>query len=193
MSFLKQLQDKKQILKSTQTVITQADGSSYIENYESRIGKSSPEKLDHMKYGFVVDNKPDKIPIEVIKNLYIGSQDCTDPDILREYDIVYALSLGVNVICENVLEHKFIECLDLPETDIQTIVSECNKFIFKALRENKNVLVHCNAGVSRSAMVILGYLIVEKKIAFADAFSLLKAKRPCIQPNAGFMKQLQKM
>lgn len=54
------------------------------------------------------------------------------------------------------------------------------------------VLVHCNAGVSRSASVVIGFLMCQEKMSFDEAFSAVKAARPYIQPNPGFMNQLKK-
>ena len=47
-----------------------------------------------------------------------------------------------------------------------------------------------NAGVSRSAAVVSAYIMKEKRVEFQDAFSLVKASRPCVQPNKGFIQQL---
>ncbi|KAM9031196.1 dual specificity protein phosphatase 19 isoform 2-T2 [Sarcophilus harrisii] len=61
------------------------------------------------------------------------------------------------------------------------------------LKKHKDgvVLVHCNAGVSRSAAIIIGFLMSTEKITFTSAFSLVKNARPAICPNSGFMEQLQ--
>ena len=53
------------------------------------------------------------------------------------------------------------------------------------------VLVHCNAGVSRAAAIVIGFLMSSEEISFTSAFSLVKSARPSICPNAGFMEQLR--
>ena len=53
------------------------------------------------------------------------------------------------------------------------------------------VLVHCNAGVSRAAAIIIGFLMNSEEISFTSAFSLVKNARPSICPNAGFLEQLR--
>ena len=52
--------------------------------------------------------------------------------------------------------------------------------------EKTNVLVHCFAGVSRSASIIIAYLMKEKNNTYKEAFSFVKAKRSIIDPNFGF-------
>ena len=53
-----------------------------------------------------------------------------------------------------------------------------------------NVLVHCYAGVSRSATCVIAYLMQEKEMSFEDAFSFASKRRPVIFPNMGFQRQL---
>jgi hypothetical protein len=58
-------------------------------------------------------------------------------------------------------------------------------------RERGNVLVHCYAGVSRSASIVIAYLMHKHKISLLDAMKLVKSKRSCISPNVGFLLQLK--
>lgn len=48
-----------------------------------------------------------------------------------------------------------------------------------------SVLVHCAAGVSRSATVVLGYLMSHRQLDLAAAVAHLKAVRPWVSPNDG--------
>jgi len=47
--------------------------------------------------------------------------------------------------------------------------------------------VHCMAGRSRSATVVLAYLMTRHGMSLADAYQFLKSKRPGISPNLGYM------
>ena len=51
-------------------------------------------------------------------------------------------------------------------------------------------LVHCLGGVSRSASVMLGYFLLAAGLPLSDGAALLRALRPCVCPNAGFLTQL---
>lgn len=53
------------------------------------------------------------------------------------------------------------------------------------------VLVHCNAGVSRSSSVVIGYLMLRNKLPFEEAHRQVKTARPAVRPNPGFYRQLQ--
>lgn len=189
MSLLNALQKKKATLRPTDTKVRHIDGSQFIEKSSGQV-----ELTEASQYGFVVDTKPDKIPSEIIKNeLYLGSQDCVDLEILSEHGIESVLSVGVDtpIMLPPQFTHKFINCLDLPEVDFSPILDEAIVFIKSCIVENLRVLVHCNAGVSRSSTIVLGYLIRECGIPFDQAYRIVKYKRPAVQPNAGFMNFLK--
>ncbi|XP_049976435.1 dual specificity protein phosphatase 19 isoform X2 [Alexandromys fortis] len=61
------------------------------------------------------------------------------------------------------------------------------------LRKYKDgvVLVHCNAGVSRAAAIVIGFLMTFEEMEFTRALSLVKSARPSICPNSGFVEQLR--
>ncbi|XP_038216012.1 probable dual specificity protein phosphatase DDB_G0283417 [Zerene cesonia] len=182
MSFLSELQKQKKKLKETETIITKVDGKRYIE-----IGQKV-KQLNEKVYGFVVDTKPDDIPVLIIDHLYIGSQDCAVNRILKTYNIKHVLSLGIQVTVE--VDNKFINIMDLPESDIKLVLTDCLPFVKNAIDNSENVLIHCNAGVSRTSMVTIAYLMQYELMSYENAYNLVKSKRPAIQPNDGFRKQL---
>jgi protein-tyrosine phosphatase len=65
------------------------------------------------------------------------------------------------------------------------IFEETNRFLTDALKKG-NVLVHCFAGISRSATVVIAFLMKYKKMNFEEAFEFTKQKREIINPNFGF-------
>lgn len=52
------------------------------------------------------------------------------------------------------------------------------------------MLVHCVAGVSRSAALVLAYLVKYQCKSLRDAYHLLASKRQLVRPNMGFWRQL---
>eukprot|EP00834_Sanchytrium_tribonematis_P001683 NODE_43_length_33755_cov_1.178542.p21 type:complete len:243 gc:universal NODE_43_length_33755_cov_1.178542:19096-18368(-) len=63
-------------------------------------------------------------------------------------------------------------------------------FIEKQRRKNKNVMIHCQCGVSRSASVVIAYIMYDQKISFQEALLLVKKKSPTANPHLGFICQL---
>lgn len=51
-------------------------------------------------------------------------------------------------------------------------------------------LVHCIAGISRSAALCIAYLMKYHKLCLKDSYNYIKLRRPTIRPNCGFFKQL---
>lgn len=52
------------------------------------------------------------------------------------------------------------------------------------------VLVHCQAGMSRSASIVAAYLMTEYDIDPMEAVAMIREKRPVIEPSATFWHQL---
>lgn len=58
-----------------------------------------------------------------------------------------------------------------------------------ALGKGEKVLIHCQAGISRSATITAAYLINRKGMPAKQAIATLKSKRSCVEPN--FVTQLE--
>ena len=57
------------------------------------------------------------------------------------------------------------------------------------MAEGYGVLVHCAQGVSRSASLILAFLMRKHNMSLKAAYQLLKQKRPVVKPNTNFLRQ----
>ena len=59
------------------------------------------------------------------------------------------------------------------------------------MRQQKlNILVHCHAGVSRSATIVCAYFIKTHGWSPAQALDFVRSKRERAKPNASFWQQL---
>jgi len=79
---------------------------------------------------------------------------------------------------------------DLCSEDLFTHFETVFHFI-ECAKEQGSVLVHCYHGVSRSATLIISYLIRKYEITAENALFKMKKIRPAVQPNEGFMSQLR--
>jgi dual specificity phosphatase 12 len=67
----------------------------------------------------------------------------------------------------------------------------CIEFIATALEQGGNVLVHCNAGASRSAAVTIAYIMSSRKLGTEQVLEVIQKKNPRAKPNDGFVDQLR--
>lgn len=119
--------------------------------------------------------------------LFLG--DCysaTDKDLLAKNDISAVLSV-YNDKKLNIegIETKLIYVEDVVDQDLTQYFEEAFDFI----NSNKNVLVHCHVGWSRSAAIVIGYVMKTFDKNYEQAFNIVNSKRP-IGPNEGFVEQL---
>jgi len=88
-------------------------------------------------------------------------------------------------------EYKMFPLLDKPSEDIKRFFDEASIYIHEILSSNKKILVHCFAGKSRSTTIMIAYFIKYCKMTTEEALDVIKKKRPVVQPNLGFIKQLK--
>ena len=114
-------------------------------------------------------------------------------EVLQKHNVTHILNVASHV--NNEYPEKFtylsLDLRDLPEFPISKAFPEALDFIDKALESQGCVLVHCNAGISRSATIVLAHLMKAKGMSLNDAFAYLRTKRPSSFPNPGFMIQLK--
>lgn len=63
-------------------------------------------------------------------------------------------------------------------------------FIDEARSNGHSVLIHCQCGVSRSASLVIGYVMKEKNMNLNDAYEYVKNQSKWISPNMSLVYQL---
>jgi len=181
----------KGCLKPVETEVTTADGRKLKESKDNE-GKVIV-RVTGNGLGFVADFKPDLQMAEIMPWLILGSQDAAhEIALLKKHSITHILNVatGIPNFFDKTFTYKKIYILDLPDVDIQKHFDECAIFIRKARDSGGRVFVHCNAGVSRSATIVIAYLMKIEQMRYTEAYTIVKGARPIIRPNEGFTKQL---
>lgn len=57
-------------------------------------------------------------------------------------------------------------------------------------QEGGKVLVHCEAGISRSPTICMAYLMKTQRLRLEEAFDAVRQRRAVVSPNFSFMGQL---
>ncbi|KNZ78667.1 Dual specificity protein phosphatase 12 [Termitomyces sp. J132] len=130
---------------------------------------------------------------EVTPGLWIGDlASALNVEKLRTHGIYSILSAmrGRLTIQETFIQHQVL-LDDTEDTDILQHLLPSIHFIEAELNKGRGVLVHCHAGVSRSASLIAAYLMYSKRLDRETALEMIRNVRPSIEPNEGFLRQLE--
>ncbi|XP_005105712.1 dual specificity protein phosphatase 12 [Aplysia californica] len=131
----------------------------------------------------------------IIEGLYLGGvmAALSEKD-LQDKKITHILSVDEKPlpdILTQKLTYKHVFALDLYDFDLLSVLPECVLFIDQAIEGHCAILVHCQAGMSRSATVVAAYLMYKQGLSKAKALEHVSSCRPLVRPNDGFQEQLQ--
>jgi protein-tyrosine phosphatase len=126
--------------------------------------------------------------------LYLGNLEAArNKNVLEREGITHVLGLLDTFRYYDKFDGIIYHTIELPDYQSQNIlqyVPEALSFISEALNSGR-ILVHCAAGVSRSASIVISYMMVKHSWSFQSAFDYVRSKRSCIWPNDGFQSQIQ--
>nr|XP_057914711.1 dual specificity protein phosphatase 13-like [Doryrhamphus excisus] len=135
---------------------------------------------------------------EVWPNLYLGDMFMShDKYGLWMLGITHVLNASHGKLCckgrddfyGTTVKYYGVPSNDLPTFDISPFFYPAADFISQALTSGGRVLVHCAVGVSRSATLVLAYLMIHHHLSLTSAVQCVQHKR-WIFPNRGFLLQL---
>jgi hypothetical protein len=127
--------------------------------------------------------------------LFLGGVEVAkSKEYLRQKGITHVLNCA-HTVCENYHEGDFtyvrpIDIADASKEEIGNFMLQTIADI-ESVRENQGkILVHCQLGSSRSATLVIAYLMWLENLDVMVAFHEVKRKRSIVSPNLGFMVQL---
>ncbi|KAJ7108682.1 hypothetical protein C8R44DRAFT_803346 [Mycena epipterygia] len=130
---------------------------------------------------------------EIIPGLWVGDlPSATDTQTLKSNKIFSILSAmrGRVTINETFVRHQIL-LDDTAEEDVLVHFIPAITFIQAELDKGRGVLVHCQAGMSRSVTIVAAYLMYTQNIDTQSALDVIRKARPNIEPNPGFLLQLE--
>ena len=146
---------------------------------------------------------------EIVPNLYLSNWTTgEDKKKLKKYNIKAVITLQMKTKSEDIIkfykdndiQFYHIKINDSPEENIQNYFDSTYNFINENINNGNNVLVHCMAGISRSATIVIHYLLKKEyfnKIIKGSSqymvnkiIDFVRSKRVFISPNVGFVNKL---
>ncbi|XP_016980253.2 dual specificity protein phosphatase 18 [Drosophila rhopaloa] len=85
-----------------------------------------------------------------------------------------------------------INAQDRSEVDLSKYFDEVADLIEEVRLSGGCSLIHCVAGVSRSASLCLAYLMKHARMSLREAYKHVQSIRPQVRPNSGFFQQLRR-
>lgn len=131
--------------------------------------------------------------------LFLSSMEgIADEKKIAELNVTYIISVLQTPIKipHNNVRHLLISIPDSAEVNIICYFNQVFSFIEDARKNNTNVLVHCEKGMSRSASFVIAWLMYEKhcqgqRVNYQNILHLVQQERVIVSPNPGFTKQLK--
>ncbi|CAK1546806.1 unnamed protein product [Leptosia nina] len=133
---------------------------------------------------------------QIIPGLYLSNaRAAADRNVLRHLDITHVLTvearrLPKSTFIDTDICTLYIRANDTPQTNLMPYFPMANAFIEEGIQKG-NVIVHCHFGVSRSATIVIAYIMQKYGLTFEQAFNFVKQRRSFINPNPGFIRQLK--
>ena len=136
---------------------------------------------------------------KIIEGLYLCSVKAVTEENIKQNDIRASVDLSKMRVIERRIKNSgdidklVVDINDEPRqaATLQRQLPRVYAFIETNIKSGRNVCVNCQAGISRSATVVIGYLMHTKGISFDAAYNIVRKRRPIINPNKGFVNMLK--
>lgn len=136
-------------------------------------------------------------PSRIFDFLYLGNrEDSINRKKLAEKNITHIINVTSDLPnefeSEEGLTYMRISVVDTFSQRIFDYFKMAFMFIENARTSGGVVFIHCMAGISRSATIVMMYIIVTQGMTLDQAFTFVKQCRPIISPNLDFMGALMR-
>jgi hypothetical protein len=129
--------------------------------------------------------------------IFLGSaESARNFPVLQKLGIGSILNAAFPLSSHCAMPDQFAYCTlnleDSEEEDIMRVFGKAYEFIENSLAQKRNVLIHCQAGVSRSVAIAASYLMKRFSLSAKAALQSIQARRPHAKPITHFVKTLEK-
>jgi hypothetical protein len=135
---------------------------------------------------------------QILPRLWLGNKRAaTDGDWLREHGITVVFNCTKDCPYHPEMQRRYRVPVhdNLEPTEIQNMSDWAPEIIYKLTAEynrGETILVHCHAGMQRSAAVVAMFLIAKQGLTADDAMSRVRSIRPiAFFPSANFERAIR--
>jgi len=135
----------------------------------------------------------DICPVSILPHLYLGSaHHASQKELIDRLGITAVLNVSKTCPSAFLSDYQYMQINidDNARENISSHFDDAIAFIERIHAQGGKVLVHCRAGVSRSATICIAYLMREKSFSLDEAYEYTKKRRSAISPNFNFLGQL---
>uniref|UniRef100_A0A1I8AHL8 Dual specificity protein phosphatase 14 n=1 Tax=Steinernema glaseri TaxID=37863 RepID=A0A1I8AHL8_9BILA len=129
---------------------------------------------------------------EINDHLFLSGAGVLQPDKLRQKKITCVINATTeepNAYLPGI-DYLKIRVEDNPNARLDHYFDMVADKIRSVKERGGKTLVHCVAGVSRSASLCIVYLVKYERMTLRQAYHYVKAARPIVRPNVGFWRQM---
>ncbi|XP_052055238.1 dual specificity protein phosphatase 18 [Apodemus sylvaticus] len=130
---------------------------------------------------------------QITKSLFISNGVAANNKFLlssNQITTVINVSVEVTNTFYEDIQYVQVPVVDAPIARLSDFFDPIADHIHSVELKQGRTLLHCAAGVSRSAALCLAYLMKYHAMSLLDAHTWTKSRRPIIRPNSGFWEQL---
>jgi protein-tyrosine phosphatase len=138
------------------------------------------------------------LPAFVCPHLFVGSQMCVNPVAIKGLHIQAILNAGARgaprlpgAAQKQPPDYLFLDFEDAYDVQLAPFIEQAIPFIRLHVNAGRNVLVHCQMGISRSVSLLVAFLMRERAMSFNTAMTLVQKARHEAEPNLSFTRQLR--
>lgn len=176
------------LLSSSSGTFTSSTGSAGLSSY------TSPDTS--CRRGIYVDTAKDcsRELSSVTPSIFVsGSAPARDYTRLLAAGVTHIINCCEHRVSSDISRFHILDLRlnDSSSSDIAMYIYTAIDFIESAIASKGKVLVHCLKGISRSASLVIAYLMWKRDMGVRQALAFVQRARPSVNPNGDFLVQLR--
>lgn len=159
-----------------------------VERLQAALGPGTADTVLEVKWNKIW-------PDLIVDHVALGSlRTVQNMSAVLQLNVTHVLTCGRNLrtpAFPHPIKQLVLDVDDNDEQDMNQYFLRAIEFIEDCVQMKGLCIVHCFAGVSRSATVVVAYLMRSRRLRFAEALNYVQQHRPAANPNPNFRRQLQ--